>query len=100
MSRILSKSDIVYSVTRKTTCSRRQVEDIIDIVFAEIRKTLADGNRVKIPSFGVFETKERAPRVGRNPKANVPVKIPARRMPTFTPSEVFKDEVNISQKSL
>ena len=47
----------------------------------------------EISGFGVFETKAREARVGRNPVTRQAVEIPATRVPSFKPSKALKEIV-------
>ena len=63
-------------------------------VFAEISKSLINGQDVKISSFGTFIVRNKKERVGRNPKTGEEVPITARQVVTFRASNVLKSEVS------
>ncbi|MBW8383839.1 MAG: HU family DNA-binding protein, partial [Youngiibacter sp.] len=44
--------------------------------------------------FGTFEVKERKARVGRNPKTNEEIQIPAFKQPAFKAGKDLKEIVN------
>ena len=50
----------------------------------------------EIRGFGSFRTRQRNPRVGRNPKTGDRVEVPAKKIPFFKPSKELKDIVNNS----
>ncbi|MBM3775909.1 MAG: integration host factor subunit beta, partial [Acidobacteria bacterium] len=50
----------------------------------------------EIRGFGSFRTRQREPRVGRNPKTGARVDVPAKKIPYFKPSKELKDVVNHS----
>ena len=52
------------------------------------------GESVKISSFGTFSVREKAQRIGRNPKTGEEVPIPPRRVLVFRASRVLKDRIN------
>jgi integration host factor subunit alpha len=54
---------------------------------------LVAGEQVKISSFGTFSVRDKAARVGRNPKTGEEVPISPRRVLTFRPSHLMKDRV-------
>ena len=62
-------------------------------VISIISDALVSGDKVQLVGFGTFESKERAARVGRNPRANIPVNIPAKRVPVFKPGSTLKSAV-------
>ena len=52
------------------------------------------GDKIEIRGFGSFRTRQRKPRVGRNPKTGERVEVPAKKIPFFKPSKELKDLVN------
>lgn len=89
----MNKDEMVYALAQKTGFTKKDSEFMLDSVFQIITEALVSGEKVQVAGFGTFEVKERAPRMGRNPKANLPVPIPAKLAPTFKPSKVLKDAV-------
>ena len=49
---------------------------------------------MQLSGFGIFETKEREERVGRNPRTKETIRIPATRTPAFKASKALKDAVS------
>ena len=64
-------------------------EVALEAVLSIISDALVSGDKVQLVGFGTFESKERAARVGRNPRANIPVNIPAKRVPVFKPGSTL-----------
>lgn len=93
----MNKEEMVGALSQKARLTRKDSETAIDAVFEIITDALSNGDKVQIVGFGVFEVKDRAPRVGRNPKSNVPVNIPARKMPVFKPGKPLKEAVDSSK---
>ena len=53
--------------------------------------SLVKGQNVELRNFGVFEVKERKPRIGRNPnKPEQVVTIPSRKIVKFKPGKIMK----------
>jgi integration host factor subunit alpha len=91
----LTKADFVESVySRVGGLSRRDSAEIVDLLFESIKETLAEGEAVKISGFGNFVVREKKPRVGRNPQTGQDIEISARRVLSFKPSQVLKDQLN------
>jgi integration host factor subunit beta len=59
-------------------------------------RSLRVGDKIEIRGFGSFRTRQRKPRVGRNPKTGDRVEVPAKKIPFFKPSKELKDLVNNS----
>ena len=56
----------------------RDVERVVETIFAAIGDALARGARIEIRGFGSFAIKHREARTGRNPKTGVTVEVPRR----------------------
>jgi len=57
-------------------------------------RSLRAGDKIEIRGFGSFRTRQRKPRMGRNPKTGERVEVPAKKIPFFKPSKELKDLVN------
>jgi DNA-binding protein HU-beta len=66
---------------------------VIEQFMSVVKDSLAHGENVYLRGFGSFVTKERAEKVGRNITANTSVVIPAHKVPSFKPSDEFKNSV-------
>ena len=51
-------------------------------------------NKIQIPGFGIFEMKKRKAREARNPRTGAKVKVPAKQVVKFKPSETLKNKIN------
>ena len=60
----------------------------------EIVRALRAGDKIEIRGYGSFRTRQRQPRVGRNPKTGTRVEVPSKRIPYFKPSKELKDLIN------
>ncbi|MDD0852289.1 integration host factor subunit alpha [Halobacteriovorax sp. GB3] len=89
----LTKADIVERVYKEAGFSKKEASDLVDLVFKIIKDTLARGEKVKISGFGNFSIRDKATRVGRNPQTGDAMEISARRVLTFKPSQVLKEDV-------
>ncbi len=91
----LTKADIVERVYKEAGFSKKEAADLVDLVFNVIKDTLSKGEKVKISGFGNFSIRDKATRVGRNPQTGEAMDISARRVLTFKPSQVLKEDVTI-----
>lgn len=89
----MNKTELIASVVQSTGVSRKDAEKIVNATFDTIAAQLTAGERVQISGFGIFETKERQARVGRNPQTKASIEIPAATLPTFKPAKALKDAV-------
>jgi integration host factor subunit beta len=66
----------------------------VETIFDSVVRSLRAGDKIEIRGFGSFRTRQRKPRVGRNPKTGERVEVPAKKIPFFKPSKELKDLVN------
>ncbi len=90
----ITRVDLSEAVYAQVGLSRNESALLVDSVFEEISKALELGEMVKLSSFGTFSTRQKAQRIGRNPKTKVEVPIKPRRVLTFRPSHVLKERMN------
>lgn len=90
----MTKADIVESLYEKVGFSKKEAADLVELVFDTLKKTLSEGQKIKISGFGNFVVREKRSRVGRNPQTGQSIEISARRVLTFRPSQVLRAEVN------
>jgi len=90
----MTKADIVEKIYNQLGITKKDIANVVDMVFTTMREEILSGNSVKISGFGNFEVKVRGRRVGRNPKTGEEVVIPPRYVVSFKPSNLFKEEVN------
>ncbi len=72
----------------------RDIERIVTTVFDEISRALARGDRVELRGFGAFSVKQRAARIGRNPRTGDSVQVPAKFLPYFKTGKELRDRLN------
>lgn len=83
-------SQLIREVSNMTGYYQSDVKRILEASLTLIKRDVSNGERIRLPKFGVFEPKMRNERVGRNPHTGEAVPIPARVLPSFTPSLEFK----------
>ena len=89
----MNKNELIAEVADKTELSKKAVETTINAALEAITASLAREEKVQLVGFGSFEIKNRAERMGRNPKTLDPVKIPASKAPVFKAGKALKDAV-------
>ena len=90
----VTKADIVEKVYETIGFSKKEASELVELVFLELKKTLQKGEKVKISGFGNFVVRGKSERIGRNPQTGEQIKISARRVLTFRPSQVLKAMLN------
>ena len=89
----LTRMDLSEAVFREVGLSRNESAQLVERVLQLVSDALVAGETVKISSFGTFSVRDKAARVGRNPKTGEEVPIHPRRVLTFRPSHLMKDRV-------
>lgn len=90
----VTKADIVEKVYEKIGFSKKEASELVELVFNSLKDTLIKGEKVKVSGFGNFVVRGKSERVGRNPQTGEQIKISARRVMTFRPSQVLKAMLN------
>lgn len=91
--KVVSKVEIVARVADETGYSQKMVMAIVDTFLKDITDEMSNGNKVQFSGFGIFEPKQMSERVGRNPRTNEQITIPARIVPSFKPGNRLKEAV-------
>ena len=92
----MTKADIIEAIYQKIGYSKKDAADLVELIFNTIKDTLARGEKIKISGFGNFVVRDKKERTGRNPQTGDAIKISARRVLTFKPSQVLRTDVNDS----
>src|SRR5882672_8341570 len=91
---VMTKADLIDEVSRLAELTRKDSEVIVETIFDSVVRSLRAGDKIEIRGFGSFRTRQRKPRVGRNPKTGDRVDVPAKKIPYFKPSKELKDVIN------
>lgn len=84
------KADIVARVADASELSRVKAAEAVDLVLEALKGALAEGRRIELRGFGVFEVRDRKRGVGRNPKTGVEVEIEPGKTVRFKPGKQIK----------
>ena len=79
----ITKDSLVEMVHNEIGLNKREAKELIESFFEQIKKSLEEGNDIKLSCFGNFNLRDKAPRPGRNPKTGEEVTISSRRVVTF-----------------
>jgi DNA-binding protein HU-beta len=90
----MTKAELIASIAEKSGLSKSDVEKAFSATFDVITQKLAEKQKIMIPGFGGFSTKERAGREGRNPKAGEKMMIPPATTANFKPATQLKETIN------
>lgn len=90
----MTKRDLVVRISNETGLVQQDVLNVIQKTLDYISESVAQGRKVELRNFGVFEVKVRKPRIGRNPNAPAhDVRIPPRAVVKFKPGKEMREAV-------
>ena len=87
----ITRADVAETIYEEIGLSRKDSNDILDMILDEIVQELSAGNDVKLSSFGTFALRNKKARAGRNPKTG---EISPRRVISFKPSQTMRKIIN------
>ena len=90
----LTKRNLVIRISNDTGMIQHEVMQVVQKTLDYIAEAVAQGHKVELRNFGVFEVKTRKARIGRNPNApSTDVPIPARSVVKFKAGKLMRTEV-------
>ncbi len=90
----ITRADVAETIYEEIGLSRKDSNDILDMILDEMTQELVKGNDVKLSSFGTFALRSKNARSGRNPKTGVEAVISPRRVISFKPSQTMRKIIN------
>jgi integration host factor subunit beta len=91
----MTRSELVQRlIGQEAGLSLQQAEKSVDVILHEISSALAQGKRVELRGFGVFTTRKREGRIGRNPRTGEQVKVEPKYVPFFKAGKELRNRLN------
>lgn len=90
----MNKTELISSVAEKTGFSKKDSEKAVSAILDSIMESIASNEKVQLIGFGTFELRSRSERMGRDPRTNASIVIPASKVPAFKAGKAFKEAVN------
>lgn len=94
-----TKKDLIDRIAAQTKQKRTAVKRTVQAFLDNVIDELGKGNRLEFRDFGVFEVKERAPRIAQNPKTLERVPVPAKRTVKFKIGRLMKMTLDSDEDS-
>jgi DNA-binding protein HU-beta len=89
----MTKAELIGKMAAGAKISKAAAGKALDAFVDGVKASLKKEERVTLVGFGTFSVSKRKARKGRNPRTGKEIKIPARKIPKFTPGKAFKDAV-------
>ena len=90
----MNKRELANAIAEKTGLTIKDSEDAVIAFMDSVTEALTNGEKVQLLSFGTFEVKERKARIGRDPRTNKEIAIPASKAVAFKVSKQLKLNMN------
>ena len=88
------KADIIRSIELQLGLSHEEASLQVEQIITIIKDNLEGGDPVLISGFGQWKVRNKPSRIGRNPKTREEHQISARRVVTFYPSNIWREEIS------
>ncbi len=89
----LTKANLAESLFDEVGLNKREAKELVELFYEEIKRSLEQGEQVKLSGYGNFDLREKKQRPGRNPKTGEEIPILPRRVVTFRPGQKLKSRV-------
>jgi len=89
----MNKRDLIDAISGRLG-DKKSATEALNAVLDTIQSAVANGDKVAITGFGVFEKADRPARTARNPATGEPIDVAASSVPKFRPGADFKALVN------
>lgn len=90
----MNKTQFIDYIAKEHHVSKTEADKIINLFTKSIATALAKGEEITLTGFGNFYVSKVESRLGRNPKTNQPITIPAYTQPKFSAGKSLKDACN------
>jgi DNA-binding protein HU-beta len=89
----MNKRDLIDAISDRMG-DKKSATEAVNAVLETIQSAVAEGDKVSITGFGVFEKSDRPARTARNPATGATINVPATSVPKFRAGADFKALVN------
>jgi len=86
----MNRAEVVGRVARDSGLTKADVDRVLGSLIEHVSRSLKKGEKVKLVGFGTFDVARRRARSVLNPRTGAAIRIPARRMPRFTPGKELR----------
>lgn len=89
----MNKAELVTEISGKTGLTKKETQNVIDVLTETIGDTLAREEKITLVGFGTFQVINKKARTGVNPRTRETIKIPAKKVPKFAPGKSLRANV-------
>lgn len=89
----MNKAELANEVSAKTGLTKKETQNVIDVLTETIGDTLGKGEKVTLVGFGTFQVASRKARRGVNPQTGESIQIPAKKVPKFVAGKGLREKI-------
>jgi DNA-binding protein HU-beta len=82
----MNKAELVDAMSKKAELTKADAKKALDAFTETVADVLKSGDKIALVGFGTFSVATRSARTGRNPRTGAELKIPAKKVAKFKPS--------------
>ncbi len=91
----MTKADIIQAIEKQANLTHRQAEQVVNLCFDSMIKTLYEDGRIEIRGFGSFSNRNyKANNNARNPKTGKTINVKPKKVPFFKVGKELKEMVD------
>lgn len=90
----MNKSELVNAIADSAGLTKADAGRAVDAFVSSVTVALQAGDSVSLIGFGTFTVRDRAARMGRNPRTGESIYIRASKNPAFKAGKALKVAVN------
>lgn len=94
----MNRKELIATLADKTGGTKADADRYVAALIEVISSTLEEGGKITLSGFGIFEVRERAARIGRNPRNGKSLQINAAKVPAFRAGATLKAALNSGMK--
>jgi DNA-binding protein HU-beta len=93
-----NKAQFIEQLAERFDGDRKRAAAALEAVIDTVYSAVAKGERVALTGFGIFERRERAARMARNPATGAAVRVKKTAVPVFRAGTEFKEITSGARK--
>ena len=78
---IMKKTELISAIAEQSGLTKKDAEAALTAALDTIVKAVAEGDKVQLSGFGIFEQRQRNARTGVDPEPVTPLRLPLLRFP-------------------
>lgn len=89
----LNTNELIRLTASRTGNTIRETTDTVEAFLDVLESNMVGGKKVSLSKIGIFSTKVRAARVGRNPQNGDSLDLPEKTVVVFKPAKALRESI-------